>query len=73
MSLTLNINPDTLRGEVVQNFKVIHEGKELVISVYVSRGHLLKMRFNGPLDFRIIRYKTNELPSSGSENGNVSK
>lgn len=73
MSLTLNINPDTLRGEVVQNFKVIHEGKELTISVYKSRGHLLKMRFNGPLDFRIIRYKTNELPSSGSENGNVSK
>ena len=73
MSLTLNIDPDTLRGEVVQNFKVIHEGKELVISVYISRGHLLKMRFNGPLDFRIIRYKTNELPSYGSENGNVSK
>lgn len=73
MSLTLNIDPDTLRGEVIQNFKVIHEGKELTISVYISRGHLLKMRFNGPLDFRIIRYKTNELPSSGSENGNVSK
>lgn len=74
MSLTLNIDPDTLRGEVVQNFKVIHEGQELVISVYKSRGHLLKIRFDGPLDFRIIRYKTDELKSSsGSENGNVSK
>lgn len=66
MRLTLNIDPDVFRGEVVQNFKVVHEGKELVISVYVSRGHLLKMRFNGPLDFRIIRYKTNELPDSNN-------
>jgi len=73
MSLTLNIDPDTLRGEVVQNFKVIHEGKELTISVYKSRGHLLKIRFDGPLDFRIIRYKTDELKSSSDSHETKTK
>lgn len=66
MSLTLNIDPDVFRGGAVQNFKVIHEGKEIIISVYRSRGHLLKMRFNGPLDFRIVRYKTSEIPDEPS-------
>ena len=73
MSLTLNIDPDVTRGDVVQNYKIIHEGQELMISIYKYKSNQYKIKFNGPLDFRIIRYKTNELPSSGSENGNVSK
>lgn len=58
MALTLNVDPDVKRGEVIQCFKVEHNGEKLLIKIYVQKSTgTMKMTFDGPKSFAIFRFK----------------
>lgn len=70
MGLMLNVDPEVRRGEVIQCFKVEHEGQELLIKLYVVKSTgIMKMTFDGPKSFAISRFKEKFLSVSKIDSG----
>lgn len=58
MALTLNIDPEVKRGEVIQCFEIEHKGEKILIKIYLQRSTAnLKMSFDGPKSFGISRFR----------------
>lgn len=58
MALMLNIDPEIMQGEVIQCFKMEHNGEIMLVKLYKqkSTGNF-KMIFDGPKSFGISRFK----------------
>lgn len=73
MALTLNIDPEVRRGEVVQCFKVEHNGQILTIKIYLQKSTAnLKMSFDGPKSFGISRFREALSPTPRNHDGSPS-
>jgi hypothetical protein len=73
VALTLNVDPEVKRGEVIQCFEIEHKGEKMLVKIYLQKSSAnLKMSFDGPKSFNVFRFREALTSSTRNHNGSPS-